>query len=174
VLDAEKMDFDDDSFDRVVSRWGYMLMADPAAALSETRRVLRDGGRLCFAVWAPPDQNLWAAIPAMALVQRGHLPPPEPGAPGIFAMGDPGRIRELVTGAGFGDPEIEQVEIEWPYADADQHWELTLKLAGPLSDAINQLEETERQEIRDEVGSKISELIDSGGARGATHVVTAG
>jgi hypothetical protein len=41
-----------------------MLMADPAAALSETRRVLMEGGPLAFAVWATPDRNPWASIPA--------------------------------------------------------------------------------------------------------------
>src|SRR6516225_7380019 len=46
VLDAERMDLDDGSVDGVVCRWGYMLMADPSAALTETRRVLRDGGPL--------------------------------------------------------------------------------------------------------------------------------
>ena len=64
VLDAERMGLDDDSFDGVLCRWGYMLMADPAAALEETRRVLRDGGTLAFAVWQTPDRNAWAAIPA--------------------------------------------------------------------------------------------------------------
>ena len=88
VLDAERMDLDDSSVDGVLCRFGYMLMADPAAALSETRRVLRDGGRLSFAVWGPPDRNLWAAIPGMTMVEQGHMPPPEPGAPGIFALGD--------------------------------------------------------------------------------------
>lgn len=173
VLDAENMDFDDDSFDGVVSRWGYMLMADPAKALAETRRVLRDGGRLSFAVWTGPEQNLWAAIPGMTLVERGHVPAPEPGAPGIFAMGDTERIRELVTGAGFGEPEIERVDIAWPYDDADFHWHLTLKLAGPLSEAISELDEDEQEDIREEVRSKIQPLIDSGGATGSTHVVTA-
>src|SRR5919106_4810313 len=86
VLDAERMDLDDDSVDGVVCRWGYMLMADPAQALKETRRVLRDGGTLAFAVWGTPDLNPWAALPGMTLVQRGHMPPPEPGAPGIFAL----------------------------------------------------------------------------------------
>ena len=105
VLDAERMDLDDSSVDGVVARFGYMLMADPAAALAETRRVLRERGRVSFAVWAGPDQNLWAAIPGIALMERGHLPPPEPGAPGIFALADPDRIRELVTGAGFGEPQ---------------------------------------------------------------------
>ena len=63
VLDAERMDLEESSVDDVVCRWGYMLMADPALAFAETRRVLRDGGRLAFAVWAAPDRNLWAAIP---------------------------------------------------------------------------------------------------------------
>jgi ubiquinone/menaquinone biosynthesis C-methylase UbiE len=34
VLDAERMDLDDDSFDGVACRFGYMLMADPARALA--------------------------------------------------------------------------------------------------------------------------------------------
>src|SRR3954471_2022918 len=97
VLDAERMDLDDDSVDGVLCRWGYMLMADPAAALRETRRVLRDGGTLAFAVWQTPDRNPWAALPGMILVQRGHMPPPEPGAPGIFAMGEADRVRDLVA-----------------------------------------------------------------------------
>ncbi len=50
VLDAESMDLEDGSVDGAVCRWGYMLMADPAAALRQTRRVLRSGGPLAFAV----------------------------------------------------------------------------------------------------------------------------
>ena len=49
VLDAERMDLRDESVDGAVCRWGYMLMADPAAALSETNRVLREDGTLSFA-----------------------------------------------------------------------------------------------------------------------------
>jgi SAM-dependent methyltransferase len=173
VLDAERMDLDDDSVDRVLCRFGYMLMADPAAALAETRRVLRDDGRLSFAVWAPPDQNLWAFIPGAVLVERGVMPAPEPGTPGIFALADPERIRELVLGAGFGEPEIEQVEMAWPYDDVDVHWELTLKLAGPLAEAIERLDDDERESIRAEVRSRIEPLLAEGPISGLTHVISA-
>jgi SAM-dependent methyltransferase len=175
VLDAEKMDLDDSSVDRVLCRWGYMLMADPGAALAETRRVLRDGGRLAFAVWGPPDKNPWAFLPGLVLVERGHMPPPEPGAPGIFAMAEPERIRELVAGAGFNEPEIEQVDVAFPYTDAEDHWRLTLELAGPLADAIEKLDDDEREAVREDVRSRIEPLLaDSDSIPGLVHVVTTG
>ena len=159
VLDAEKMDLADDSVDGVVSRWSYMLMADPAAALSETNRVLRDDGTLAFAVWQAPDRNAWAALPGMVLVQRGHMPPPEPGAPGIFALGEPDRIRELVSGAGFDDPEIEELTFEWRY-DADELWVTLTKLAGPLAKVINALPEDERAETRAAIEESLEQFRD--------------
>ena len=157
VLDAERMELGDDSVDAVVCRFGYMLMAEPLAALRETRRVLRDGGRLAFAVWSTPERNPWAAVPGMTLVQRGHLPPPEPGAPGIFAMGEPGRVRELVTGAGFADPEVEEIAFAFRYADFDDLWDSLVRLAGALAQAVNELPDEEREAtraaIRDNVAS---------------------
>ena len=92
VLDAERMDLDDDSVDGVSCRFGYMLMADPASALR------RDAPRA--ARRRPPGvRGLGGAAgkplggdPGMTMVELGHMPPPEPGAPGIFAMGDPQRI----------------------------------------------------------------------------------
>jgi ubiquinone/menaquinone biosynthesis C-methylase UbiE len=172
VLDAERMDLDDSSIDGVLCRFGYMLMADPAKALGETRRVLRDGGRLVFGVWSAPDENQWAFVPGRVLVQRGHLPAPEPEQPGIFAMADPDRVRALVTGAGFSEPEIEQVDMEWPYADAGEHWSFTRKLAGPLADAVAQLDEDEQESVRLEVESEIEALLADGPVAGRVHVVT--
>jgi hypothetical protein len=54
------------------------LMADSAAALRESRRVLREGEPVAFTVFAIADRNPWSALPAMTLVRRGHLPKLEP------------------------------------------------------------------------------------------------
>jgi ubiquinone/menaquinone biosynthesis C-methylase UbiE len=161
-LDAEKMDLDDDSVDGAVCRWGYMLMADPASALAETNRVLKPGGRLAFAVWATPDRNMWAATTAIVLVERGHIPPPEPGAPGIFALGDPNRIRELVTAAGFGDPRIEEVPFEFRYEDFDQYWQLINDLAGPIASAIAELPDSDQEAVRKEVEKRMEQFRQDG------------
>src|SRR5215211_4496232 len=74
VLDAEHLDLPDGSVDGVLCRWGYMLMADAAAALRETRRVLRTDGRVACAVFAGPEHNPWAALPSRVLQQRGQIP----------------------------------------------------------------------------------------------------
>ena len=155
-MDAERMPLGDDSVDGIVCRWGYRLMADPAASLAESRRVLRDGGTLGFAVWQTPDRNLWAAIPAMTLVQRGHMPPPEPGGPGIFAMGERARVEELVTGAGFADPRIEELTFDWRYAGSDL-WETLNRLAGPIAAAIKELSAQEQQEVREQIEASLEE-----------------
>ena len=175
VLDAERMDLDDGSVDGVVCRFGYMLMADPAAALAETKRVLRDDGRLAFAVWGPPDTNKWAFIPGLTMVELGHLPPPDPNAPGIFAMGDPNRIRQLVTGAGFGEPEIEQVTVHWGYVDTDEHWEKTLKLAAPIADAFKSASPEAQERIAGTVAERVGVLLDDdpAGLDGVAHVALA-
>ena len=167
VLDAEQMDLADDSVDGVGCRYGYMLMADPAAALRETRRVLRDGGPFSFAVWSTPDRNPWAAIPGMTLVQRGHAPPPEPGAPGIFALGAPERIRELVTGAGFSDPEIEEIPFAFHYADDDDLWDALVSLAGPLARAVKALPDDEREATRAAILENVASFRNDDGSYSA-------
>ena len=170
VLDAESMDLDDDSVDGVVCRWGYMLMADPAAALEETRRVLRRGGPLAFAVWMTPDRNPWAAVPGMTIVQRGHMPPPEPRAPGIFALGDQGRLRELVTGAGFGEPDLEEIKVEFRYADFDDLWDTLLTFTGPLARALLALPDDERQATRAAIMENLAPYRNEDGSYSAPGV----
>jgi SAM-dependent methyltransferase len=164
VMDAENMDLDDDSVDGVVCRFGYMLMADPGAALKETRRVLRSGGPLAFAVWRGADRNPWAALPGTTLVELGHAPAPEPGMPGIFALGDPDRIRELVSEAGFDEPAVEEITIDWRYADSDDLWDTLTRIAGVLAQTINALPEDDRQATRAAIMQNVAQFRDSAGS----------
>ena len=87
-IDAESIDQPAASLDGVLCRWGYMLMADGEAALRETRRILKPGARRrAGGVDVRRAENPWASLPMGELVERGHVEPPEPGAPGQFALG---------------------------------------------------------------------------------------
>ncbi len=156
VLDAEQLDLPDAAVDGVLCRWGYMLLADVSGALAETRRVLRPGGRLSCAVFAGAEQNPWAALPGRVLQERGHVPASAAGAPGILALADGDRLRRLIVGAGFSEPQIEEVRFNWRFGDADQYWKFLTGAAGAIAMVVEQLEEDEarvRQEIAQRVGS---------------------
>jgi ubiquinone/menaquinone biosynthesis C-methylase UbiE len=166
VVDAERIDLDDESVDGVLCRFGYMLMADPAAALAETRRVLRAGGRLALAVWGPPDQNPFFTTVALSLVQRGHIPPPEPPpAPGIFSMGSEERTTELLRGAGFADVRAEQVRVAFEVGDVDGYLAFVSDTAGPIALALRGLSDAERAEVKADAGDALERFTVAEGYR---------
>jgi SAM-dependent methyltransferase len=164
VLDAERLDLADASVDGVVCRFAFMLMADPGAAFAETKRVLRPTGRVAFAVWRGAERNPWAAIPAATLVRLGHAPPPEPGTPGMFALGDAGRIHALVTAAGFAEPVIEEIAFAFRYADADDLWDTLLSVSGSFSRALAALGDDEQRAVRDAVEAAVAPYRNADGS----------
>lgn len=148
VLDAERIELDSDSADGVLCRFGYMLMADPAAALAETRRVLRAGGRLTLSAWGAPERNPFFTAAAIALVQRGHVPPPEPGGPGIFALADEQRMTALLAGAGFDEVRTEEVAVRFAIPDAEQYVQVVADTAGSLGLVLQALPDAEREAVK--------------------------
>jgi SAM-dependent methyltransferase len=151
VIDAERIELDADSVDGALCRNGYMLMADPAAALSETRRVLRPGGRLALAVWGAPERNPWAAIGGRILIERGHIPPPEPGAPGIFSMASEERTRALLEGAGFTAVRTEHVPVRFAFRDLDEYERWVTEVGGPFAIVFRELPAREREVLKAEL-----------------------
>jgi SAM-dependent methyltransferase len=151
VIDAESIDLDADSVDGVLCQSGYMLMADPDAALAETRRVLRPGGRVALSVWGSPERNPWGAIGAMILVQRGHMSPPQPGAPGTFSMASEERTRQLLESAGFTPGRTEEVSVRFAFRDVKDYESWAVEVAGPLAMVLRGLSEAEREALTAEL-----------------------
>jgi SAM-dependent methyltransferase len=144
VIDAERIELPDDSVDGVVCRYGYMLVADPARAFAETRRVLRPSGRLALAVWSSAEENPWASIAGRLLVERGQLPPPEPGAPGIFGLADEERLRMLLDAEGFTSVRVEEVPITLRFPNVDEYVTWATNTAGALAMVLRAFDESQR------------------------------
>jgi ubiquinone/menaquinone biosynthesis C-methylase UbiE len=153
VMDAESIELDADSVDGVLCRFGYMLMADPAAALAETRRVLHPGGRVALAVWGAPERNPWISIGFGLLVERGLMPPPEPGAPSPFAMASEEHTRSLLEGAGFTDVRTEQVPVRFPFRDLDDHMTFAADTGGPAALVLRDMPDGERDALKAQLGA---------------------
>jgi ubiquinone/menaquinone biosynthesis C-methylase UbiE len=156
VIDAEQIQLETDSVDGVLCRLGYMLMADPAQALAETRRVLRPGGRLALAVWGSMEQNPFFTVIAIALTQHGHLPPPEPPGPPVFSMASADRTTALLERAGFAGVRTEEVAVRFEVPDTDGYLSLVADTAGPLGLALQALSESDREAVRADVEDSVA------------------
>jgi len=165
VMDAEEMSLEDDSVDGVLCRFGFMLMPDPAAALAETRRVLREGGRLALAVWSTAADNPWVAIAGRILAERGLAPPPEPGAPGMFVLGDETRLRELLEDTGFNVERVETVPVLFEYSDVDDYIVRTTDLGGMFSRIWRDASDVERSVITTRLAEAFARFEVDGGYR---------
>ena len=148
-IDAELIDKPAATLDGVLCRWGFMLMADPEAALRQCRRVLKPGGRLALAAWEGPEANPWSSVPQAELRRRGLAEAPDPGAPGQFAWARQETIAETLQAAGFVDFELDSVGFVMAYDDVEHWWESQLDLSRSFSDAVASAPPSVRAEVRD-------------------------
>lgn len=146
--DASAYDFQP-VFDLVVSRFGVMFFADPAAAFRNIRGALAPTGRLAFVCWRSVAENGWASTPFAAA--RALLPPQEPAdpaAPGPFAFADSERLRGILHAAGFNRIHVEKFDGHMDMgATAEDAAKEALNI-GPLARAAGELDEATRAKIR--------------------------
>jgi ubiquinone/menaquinone biosynthesis C-methylase UbiE len=136
--DAQRMPFQDRSFDLAFTAFGAVpFVADSAAVMAEAARVLRPGGRWVFAVshpvrWAFPDSPGPDGLTAtMSYFDRSPYVEFDSAGQATYVeqhrtLGD--RVRELV-GAGFR--LLDLIEPEWP-PDLEREWGQWSPLRGRL------------------------------------------
>ena len=163
-LELEWIDLPAASVDATLCRWAVMLSVEPAAALRECRRVTRPGGSLAIAVWDQAGANPWATIPAEALVRLGHVPAPDPKAPGMFALSDPVRLAEIVADAGFVDVVVDAIRLDRPYPGVDEFLAETRDLSRIFSEVYERLSDAERKQLVDEIVTRARPFTASDGS----------
>ena len=159
TMHAEWIDLPTASVDGVICRFGYMLLLDPEAALRETRRVLKPGGRVALAVWDELGRNPWMKVLRDALVERGLAPAAVPAGPGPFALGSAEAVAELLATAGFEDVEVEPMDLVMDAASLDAWWDQVMQSSMSTAEIVRGLAPAEHYQLRDLVDAGYSPYV---------------
>jgi SAM-dependent methyltransferase len=99
---AEAPDLPSESFNAVLCRFGLMFLPHLTTALTRLSRLLVAGGRFAAAVWETIEQ-VPCSILNRTIQKVRQLPPPPPGSPGAFSLGDENILRQHFGEAGFSE-----------------------------------------------------------------------
>jgi len=106
--DAQVHRFQPEFFDVLISRFGTMFFADPAAAFANLASAARRGALLAMMVWQSSERNEWAtAIPA-ALTSPDKQNSAAWG-PGLFSLAEPKVVEATLEKAGFAEVNFSDV-----------------------------------------------------------------
>jgi SAM-dependent methyltransferase len=164
TMQAEWIDLPAASVDAVICRFGYMLLVDPEAALRETRRVLKSGGRVALAVWDDLERNPWMKVLREALVERGLAPTTVPEGPGPFALGSQDAVADLLATAGFEDVEVHALDLVVGAKSLDAWWDHIMKSSITTAEIVRGLAPAEHYQLRDLVDAGYSPYVRDDGS----------
>jgi len=111
AADAQRLPFDDGSFDLVICQFGAMFFPDKIRGHAEARRMLHEGGHYLLAIWDRIERNELSEAAQRALIDCFPDDPPLFMREGPFGYSDPLRIESDLHEAGFGTVDIETVEL---------------------------------------------------------------
>jgi len=163
VLDIEAIDEPDGSYDVVLCRDGLQFAAEPERAAREIRRVLRPGGRLAIATWAPRERNPWLAIVLDTVSEHLGAPMPPPGVPGPFSLDDADQLQAMFTTAGLAGVTVTEQSVPLHALSFEGWWARTTALAGPLTMVLANLPEDVAGAIRERAQAAVAAYQTSSG-----------
>jgi ubiquinone/menaquinone biosynthesis C-methylase UbiE len=125
-MDAEDLQFPDESFDHLFCGFAIFFFPQLSRAMSEFRRVLKPNGRICISTWDKSFDEQWSWFDEIV---RDHLPPPsestqpeESNATPQPVFDTPEGLESILASAGFENIQIFSEEKEFVYSTKEEYW----------------------------------------------------
>jgi SAM-dependent methyltransferase len=158
--DAERLPFEDETFDYVLSTFGVMFAPDQPRAASELVRVCRRGGKIGLANWTPEG-----FIGRMLGVVGRYVPPPA-GLSSPILWGTEARLSEL-----FADSSLKistnRRDFMFRYESPEHFVDMFRRLYGPTHMAFRALDLSRQAAL----AAELVTLIDAHNRDGQKSVV---
>jgi ubiquinone/menaquinone biosynthesis C-methylase UbiE len=165
VCDAAALPFDDDTFDAVFCRFGFMFFPEISAAVREMVRTAKPGAWVSAAVWGRAAENPWASLILcpIALHTELHLPPA--GTPGLFRCAAAGSMARLFKDAGLVDVRERKVSTDLVHESPESYWEFMTDIAATVSMRMAKADRAAQELIRADVFALLGRYEHAGAIR---------
>ncbi len=157
ACDVCELPFADNSFDAISCRFGFMFFPDMQLATDEMLRVLKPGGRIAISVWNVPEKNFWVTATMGTINKNMELPPPPPGAPGMFRCAKPGLMKDIFEKAGFKNVTEKEVPSKLNSGTVETYWNMITEIGAPVVAALSKADDAMREKIKKEVFEVVSQ-----------------
>ena len=151
VCDVCELPFDESTFNKISCRMGFMFFPDMQMASDEMYRVLKSDGKMATSVWAGPENNIWITSIMSVINRNMELPPPPPGAPGMFRCAAPGFIKSILERSGFKNVNEKLITGKVAYDNFEHMWQMMNEVAAPVVGALSKADDEMKQKIKSEV-----------------------
>ena len=161
AMPAESLDFPNESFDKVICRFGVMLFEDSLKGLQEMYRVLKPKGQLCIAVWSTPQTMTtlhWAHQVLKDRIPEAAQPP----LLKVTSLGAEGILDDLILQAGFSEYEIQERPFYYQFDSFEQYWDL-IETSDIMKMQFDALADSDRDAVRDEIAGLAKEYLGENG-----------
>ena len=151
TCDASELPFEDNTFDAISCRLGFMFFPDMLMAAKEMVRVLKPGGKIATSVWGIPDRNVWITATMGTINKNILVPTPPPGSPGMFRCATPGFLAGLFKEAGLKNITEKEIGGKMECGDNNTYWNFMNEVAAPVVAAMSKADDEMKEKIKKEV-----------------------
>jgi SAM-dependent methyltransferase len=163
-LDADRLDFPDQSFDAVLCRWGIMSLPNPPGTLAAIRRMLAPGGLFATAVWVEGPRGRPLASLASAVAREMFGPPSPPEESSTLPGSARKALEEAMTHAGFGHVRIEEMTLALRFAAADDRIQYLMDVSPDFAALLSSGTPGEQAEYRRSVAGRFRHFAAADGS----------
>lgn len=149
--DVCELPFQDNTFDNISCRFGFMFFPDMSLALNEMIRVLKPGGKIATSVWNVPQKNFWVTAIMDTIRIYTDFPQPPSGAPGMFRCSKDGLMKELFTLAGLENVTQHEVKGQLRCNTAEVYWNMMTDVGAPIVAILSKTDDALKEKIKTEV-----------------------
>jgi len=151
ACDAGDMPFEDNTFNGVSCRFGFMFFPDMLLAATEMARLLKPGGRVATTVWGASVKNLWATACMSIINKNMDIPAPPLDAPGLFRCAQSGIVMDLFKEAGLNNVTEAEVTTKLVCDTIETYWGFITEVVAPVSAALGKADDALKAKIKQEV-----------------------